>query len=189
MRTLVSPRTGWRNGGSRLRPISASRASSGDGVSHRSSLVLVTRQDASSASCSATPASGSTGCGLVADELGGALAAAGLEREVGGVLGVSRAARTKAALKPGSAGRGRPTRHHRSALRATMPRDAASARSVPSSSRAAARPAAARGRRGLRLAASPTTSRPWRWSARCMESKRASWAGSASAPAHGAQRH
>ena len=175
MRTAASPRRGGARGQDRRlpgRPVLAAdreqRARRGPGLDVMSAGLVGELER-------------TTGHGvgrriLVTDELGGAFAAARLARQARGGLGVdARAARRRRGSR--AVGRTGRARRHRSAPRGTMPRGAGGVRPGPWRSRAGARRAARSGSSWPAARRWAATSRPWRWSARCMDSKSASCSG------------
>ena len=128
--TLVSPRTGWRSGGSTAMPTSRASAPGGRCVSVIGRALHRRRQDASSASRSATPASGSTGSAWWRMSSAVRSQQPAVQGEASGVVGVM-AQPLEGRAEPGQAGEGVQHAAHRSALRATMRRDAAGARPGP----------------------------------------------------------
>ena len=190
MRTLASPRRGGRRGGSTATPISraSQRPADGrasrlgrDGVAMPSSGRLVGQAQGHAGH-------GVERVGLVADELGRALAAAGLRAPAGPRPRRGRGAARRPRGSPGSQATG--VQHHVTVALAERPRDAvrqADARGPCEQS--CSRPASSRsGSRGHRRAAGPR--RPARGAGRPGASSRRALAaaGSARRPAPPARR-
>ena len=115
--------------------------------------------------------------GLVADELGGPRRAACRQGERARTRRRGRAAGRRPCRRSGRRIVRPDARRHRSARRATRPRDAGGGRRGPFA-QSWSRPARSRsGSSWPSARRCATTSRPWRWSARCIESNRASCAG------------